>query len=50
MAYLRTICQYYLNLYLEIVPPSDPFLINMSKYWKEDRDSQKIQKNVALVV
>ena len=49
-AYIRAICQYYLNIYLELVPPSDPFLLSISKFWKEDKDSQKILKNIAIVV
>lgn len=33
-----------------MVPPNDPFLVNLSKYWNSDKDSQKILKNVAMVV
>ena len=28
----------------------DTFLVNLGKFWKEDKDSQKIMKNVSVVV
>ncbi len=49
-AYLRGICQYYLYIYLKLVPPTDPFLINISTFWSEDKDSQKILANIMTVV
>ena len=33
-AYLRAICQYYLSLFLDLMPVNDPFLLNLGKYWK----------------
>lgn len=49
-AYLRAICQYYLHSYIQLNPQKDPFLLNISHFWQEDRDSQKILANVAMVV
>lgn len=49
-AYLRAICQYYLYLYLDIIQSNDQFLNNLKQFWKEDKDSQKILTNVAMVV
>ena len=49
-AYLRAICQYYLYLFLELVETKDQFLANLKQFWREDKDSQKILTNVAIVV
>lgn len=49
-AYLRAICQYILYLYLDLVETKDQFLENLHTFWKEDKDSQKILSNVAMVV
>jgi hypothetical protein len=37
-------------LYLELAQTNDQFLINLKQFWKDDKDSQKILTNIAMVV
>ena len=39
-----------LQRHLNSHPSKDPFLINICKFWSEDKDSQKILKNVSIVI